>query len=131
MNTKKLLPIYSVSTIRTTDSPYRPIEINGVKFPILFDTGSQLNILWLPTFKLLRITGPLEPTEVWLKPFLAKQAVKPLGQFRAKTKFMNVELELTFVVVDSEEKVDDLLSWDAIKAFNLDLNQVFTQKSIN
>jgi len=131
MNTKKLLPVYSVSTIQTTDSPYKTIEINGVKFPILFDTGSQLNILWLPTFKLLRITCPLEPTGVWLKPFLAKQAVKPLGQFRAKTKFMNVELELTFVVVDSEEKVDDLLSWDAIKAFNLDLNQVFTQKSIN
>jgi len=121
----KISVLSSVNAIRA--SPARQmIDIANNKVMMLFDTGADLDIAIWKIVQTWKIVPKLKPTTVKLTAFASRVPLIPIGEFMAITTINGVSQMVTYIVVDGGDlELDNLMSLETLKRFDVDLNQIF------
>ena len=95
--------------------PVFPVQVNGVKFNLLADSGATINILCIRDFRMLERTD-LVPYKKKVYSYNSKTPLTVIGKFSAEVKYKDNCCSTSFIVVNSN---NSLLGWQTSKSLGL------------
>lgn len=120
-NTVDEMEHYYICRIKSVDSgcPHIEIDVCGTKVLHMIDTGASTNILSAKSYAKLMNKPNITPVTRPLFSFNSNVPIPTLGQFTTAISINAISTEVTYVVVENEHEVDNLLGYKSLRDFGI------------